>query len=450
MNSSSKPPQRLSAPRAFACSSRRTSGVNSSNRGAALLAALCFATILAIALGSYMTVCYRELALSTRGTQGSHSVQLAEMGMEDALWALNKNDWSSWTIAGSNATRTISGLSFDGGSTGTISLKVANYNGVTGNRTVTVTGTMTQTDGTSVSRTLTSASAKAPLFLNAVAGTTGKVKFNSAGTVDSYDSSLGDYSTQTPTYSAIVSSGSLSVTSATVQLTNAQIKGYAATLSTGISYSTSARVYGPTTPLTTKIDASRLSSSPYQPVFEEVVPTGAGSTLPIGTATIGTAGASSATLYYASSVNLINWDVLTIDGPVVLVVTGDFYINNLAKIRITTNGSLRVHVTGDIAINGNGIQNDTKLPKNLIIISTTNPYDTFGMATNTVFYGVIYTPVSSFTVSNSQTIYGAIVAKSVVFMLSPVIHYDLDLRRTVFSGIDTPFAVSDWRETNVQ
>jgi hypothetical protein len=70
------------------------------------------------------------------------------------------------------------------------------------------------------------------------------------------------------------------------------------------------------------------------------------------------------------------------------------------------------------------------------------------MATNTAFHGVIYTPVSSFTVSNSQTIHGAIVAKAVTFNASPVIHYDVSLRTTVLPGLDIPFAVANWRETN--
>ncbi len=395
-----------------------------------------------------MTICYRTLALSSRTVQGTHAIALAESGMEDALWALNKNDWSAWTITGSTATRSISGFTFDGGVTGNISLKVISYDGSAGTRTVTVTGTTTQTDGSTISRSLTSTSARAPLFVNAVAATTSRVRFRSAGSADSYDSSLGTYASQTPGYSAIIASSSTSTSSATVQLTNAQIKGYAATISTGPSYSTSARLIGPTTPVTTKIDTSRISTSPYQPIFEEIVPTGAGTPLPNGNATIGTAGATAAQLFYATDLSLTGSQTLTVDGPVVIVVSGDLYITNTAKIRITSNGSLRMHLSGDMTINGNGIQNDTQRPKNLVIISTTNPYDTYGMATNTAFYGVIYTPVSSLTVSNSQTIYGAIVAKAVTFNASPVFHYDLDLRRTVFDGLDTPYAVADWRETN--
>ena len=70
------------------------------------------------------------------------------------------------------------------------------------------------------------------------------------------------------------------------------------------------------------------------------------------------------------------------------------------------------------------------------------------MSTNTAFYGVIYTPKASITIGNSQAIYGSIVAKAVTFNASPAFHYDLSLRQTVFRGIETPYAISDWRETS--
>lgn len=82
----------------------------SSERSAALLAALCFATVLALALGSYISVCYTTLQMSSRTVQSTRSVELAETGMEEALWALNKNDWSGWTLSGSTATKTLTGF----------------------------------------------------------------------------------------------------------------------------------------------------------------------------------------------------------------------------------------------------------------------------------------------------------------------------------------------------
>ncbi|HUR57489.1 MAG TPA: hypothetical protein VM029_07255, partial [Opitutaceae bacterium] len=176
----------------------------SGERGAALLAALCFTTILGISIASYLTLSYRTLELSNRSMQGSRCVQLAELGMETALWSLNNSDWTDWTFVGTTASRTLNGFTYDNGVTGSATLTVTNYTGTTGSRTVTATGTTLRPDGTRATRTLTSGAAQAPVFLNAVAGTTGRVKFLSAGTVDSYDSSLGEYGTQTPGYSAIL------------------------------------------------------------------------------------------------------------------------------------------------------------------------------------------------------------------------------------------------------
>jgi hypothetical protein len=425
----------------------RPSWIRSKQRGAVLLAALCFATVLAICVGGYITLCYRTLEFSNRSMHSGRSVELAETGMEEALWALNKNQWDTWTISGSIARKTLSGFSYGNGTTGEVSIEIKSFDGSAGTRTVTVVGKTTLADGTVLQRTLTSSSERAPLFLNAVAGTTGRVKFKSGGTVDSYDSSLGTYASQTPGFSAIISSGSKSTLSATVQLTNVEVKGYVATLSTGPSYSTSAKLIGPTTPVTTKIDTSRITTSPYQPVFEEIVPTGTGSTLAAGTVTIGNPGATSPEIYRTTDLSLTDSQVLTVDGPVILVVSNNLVIENAAKIAITANGSLRLHVGGDVQIGGNGIDNATQVPKNFILIATRDSDESFSLDTNQPLYGAIYAPLNVFTVSYNTTIYGAIVARSVTFLGWPTIHYDMALRSVNFSGIDIPYAVSNWSET---
>jgi hypothetical protein len=413
-----------------------------------LLAALCFAVVLTVALGSYITVCYRTLEMSSRSAQATQSLELAETGMEEVLWALNNEDWSTWTLSGPTATKALTGFSFSNSVTGRADLVVTNYDGTSGTRTLTVTGTTESGTGTTVRRTLTATSTKAPLFVNAVAATTGRVRFKAGGTVDSYDSALGEYAAQAPTYSAVVASGSTSTSSATVQLTNAQIKGYVATQGTGPSYSSSAKVIGPTTPATTRIDDNQLSTSPYQPTFDELPASGSSTLLPSGNATVGTAGATAAEIYHTSDLSLNGNQTLTINGPVVINVSGQLSIANTAKIQIASTGSLEIHLAGDLTIGGNGIQNDTKQARNLAIIGTAAENDSLAMATNTPFYGVIYTPLASITISNSQAIYGSIVAKAVTFNASPAIHYDLSLRQAVFPGIDTPYAISDWRETS--
>lgn len=442
----------------------------SSERGAALLAAMCFAAVLAIALGSYLTLCFRTLELSTRNMSSTHSVELAEVGMEEALWALNKSDWSGWTIAGTTATKTTSGFTYDNGVTGAFTATITNYDGSgAGSRTVTVTGTTTLDDGTTTSRTLTSTSAKAPLFVNAVAATaartssTGSVTFTSGGTVDSYDSTLGDYTSQTPTYSAILASSATTPSSATVGLVNAQVKGYVASnYSGGPSYSTSATLRGPSTPLTTKIDTARISSSPYQPLFSILTPSGAGTTVssPASgtTLTLGVAGETTPRLYYCSGIDLRGANTkIVVNGPAQLVITGSgsFYCGLYSGtattlIQIATTGSLEVFTGGDIAIYGGGVNNLTKDPKKFALYGSytgTAP----DMNTTQAFYGVIYLPYADFKVISNNAIYGSIVANKVQFTgTSPVVHYDVNLRNisaTDFRGLEQPYAVSNWRET---
>lgn len=441
---------RCPAPRRFA-----------GQRGSALLVAMCFAAVLAIALSSYLTLCYRSLQMSSRNLNSAHSVELAECGMEEVLWTLNANnctgDWSTWTIAGTTATKTVSGFSYENGVTGSISLRVTNYTGTGGTRTVTVTGTTTLADGTTSSRTLTSTSAQAPMFVNAVAATSSTVSFNSAGTADSYDSSVGTYASQTPTYSAIIASNATASSAATVALTNAQVKGYVASLySGGPSYSSSGKLLGPSTAVGTRIDTDRITTSPYQPTFDISTPSGSGATLSnpgsSGTVTIGTSGATSASVYYCSGLDMTGTSKIVVAGPVQIVMNGSaaFYIGlhgGTPSIQVNADASLEVFTAGDIAIYGGGINNLSQLPKNVAIYGT-NALTVPDMSTTTAFYGVIYTPNGNFTVAGNASVYGALVAKKVTFSGSaPAVHYDLNLRQTVFPGLETPYAVSNWNET---
>lgn len=443
-----------------------------SQRGVALLVTMCFMLALVVAVGSYITLCYRSLQMSTRNMNSSHSVELAETGMEEALWALNKTTWTGWTIAGTTATKTLTGFTYDNGATGTASLTVTNYDGsLSGTpRTVTVTGTMTQSDGTTTSRTLTSSAAQAALFTNAIAATgqstsltgAGTISFSSAGSADSYDSSVGTYASQTPTYSAIIAAMKASPTAASITITNAQIKGYAASnYSGGPSYSTSARLLGSaatipvayqgTNPANARVDIRQFSSSPYQPTFDIRTISG-GTTLSAPgnntTTRLGNATDTAWAVYRYTSLDMRGTTKIIIDGPVRLVVPGQFYIGlngGTPSIEVSTTGTLEVFTGSDIAIYGKGMNNLTKEPKRMALFGT-NAGTAPDMNTTVDYYGVIYTPSGNFKILSSNAIYGAVVANALTISGSPAIHYDLDLRNVVFPGIDTPFAVSSWRE----
>lgn len=410
-----------------------------------------------------MGACYQTLQTSNRNSQGTHSLELAETGLEDALWTLNKSDWTGWTINNASvpkvATKTLDGFSFGNGVTGSVSLTIENYDGAVspGTRTLKITGITTLADGSQVVRKLQTTAQRGPLFVNAVAaiGTSTQsdgpaatgVSFTNAGTVESFNSDPNS-GTSPNIFAAVISSGSR------VTLTNARVKGYVAATNGSPTYSSQGRLSGPNSPASSLIDQTRVSTSPYQPIFDLKVPTGVmESTFPVGPAstTIGTPGVT--TYYFPADVVLSGSTVLTIDGPVVIVVPGDFKIQDSAQIVVTNNGSLQVILSGlagELLIGGNGIKNNTLRPKNVAIFSgTTSPTEAPTLSTTVDFYGVIYAPYANrdFTVSSDLNFYGSIVAKNVRISGSPNIRYDVDLRTTTtFSGIDTPFVVSAWQE----
>lgn len=204
-------------------------------RGAAMLAALCLAAVFAISLTSYLSLCYTSLYLSTRYVMTSfRGNELAEAGVEQALYALNNSDWTGWTLSGSTMSTTMtmtatSGLTTDSvatplnlgnGVTGTVTITIQTYNTTptitsqctlsmpsvygSGNPTKIVSGTVTYS---APANPLTAA---APIFVNAVAATDGLINFNSGGTLDSYNSN--------PAATSVVSGTSYEI--ATVGTTN--------------------------------------------------------------------------------------------------------------------------------------------------------------------------------------------------------------------------------------
>jgi hypothetical protein len=111
-----------------------------SETGTVILVSLCFVAVLGIMLAGYLAVCSRVMTLSNRGFQTDLSKQLAEAGIEEALRAFNKNDWSDWTSAGMDvnwtvdttnkrATATLSYPSgkFGQGVTAQVKIRVDNY-----------------------------------------------------------------------------------------------------------------------------------------------------------------------------------------------------------------------------------------------------------------------------------------------------------------------------------
>jgi hypothetical protein len=184
-------------------------------RGSAMLAALCLAMVFAISLSSYLALCYENLYVSERNAMTTfRGSELAESGVEQALYCLNNNNWTGWTQSGSTQsatmTMTASGLSttvgatplnFGNGVTGTVFVTVQSYTTaptITSQSTLSIPSPYGSGSARLIgSGTLTfnapsgsGSTSAAPLFVNAVAATNGTLRFQSAGNVDSYNTVL--------------------------------------------------------------------------------------------------------------------------------------------------------------------------------------------------------------------------------------------------------------------
>jgi hypothetical protein len=450
-------------------------------RGSIVLVALCLVTVLAVAVTGYIAVCARTMELSNRSFCYTSSVQLAEMGLEYALWAIDNKavnpasfNWSGWTLTtdGSGAkwaSRQLTGFTVNKGVPGVVKIQIQYYDhysapSVYGTQPPTIIsdGVVQMTDGSTIDKQLKVIVRPAALFSNALGSTAppnspsfssfpyGYVCFwyNTTVAVDSYDSSQNG-GVYTPSPSTVNRSDQAIVSGPYLYLSNADILGYATTANqnaTTPSFDSSGSLKGFGTPSGTTIDSSRISNNGNQNSFDIVTPSGAGSILP-------TSGSIGPGFYYytAGTFYQAYGLVLTITGPATIYVSGSVDIEGSIVISSSSTGPVRFFVGDQVYICGPGIDNRTRLPANLAIFGTTTWGNGY-LYTNTPFYGVIYMPNTIvYTTGNAgtgyQAIYGSIVGFEVIPWSSYLsIHYDLNLRKTTFSMVNTPYEVTQWIE----
>ena len=511
-------------------------------RGTVVLVALCFVAVLGIALTTYMSLSARVMALSSASSLQGNSAQLAELGMEEALRAINYNSFSSWTSGTTPNVTTVtwstSGSIASGsvtlpasqygklGISGTAYIRVYNYNTSTAlypwNSTTSyvtdgyvsyqgrcykctsdnsnsapydnvthlvnttywsdvtpyiyVQGVATLPDqSTTTSSTQLRADLSiAPLFPNAMAGTS-SLNLSAGGSLDSYDAFRGTYNqTSLPfsignpnlTYQAIVASPSVSTTSTTT------IKGFVATATTTTSLSGNSLlvVKSAISPASPRVDSSRVSTLFNIPQFSVSIPAasnlpgsaGTGTILNTGATSITAIGPGASTYSITSTVGGIaaghptgvflnsNTDILTITGNVILDVTGDLYTNS-GKIVINPNSSLTIRFSGELWVgnmSGGGIQNLTLDPANCFIYGTSN-YNNAGYHyfwSRIPFYGTLYMPQGNVSIWSGVVWYGALSAKSVYAYYSTTMHYDTSLRTKTINTVTQGYNVTTWRE----
>ncbi len=449
-------------------------------RGSLLIVTMLLSAIIAISLTSYIRLSRTTLTISNRAFYNNAAVNLAEQGVEEAMYALNQNvantayTWPGWTIAGSDAYREWTGVTLSQGATA--SYRVYVYNNSAANvaaktiisrSRVTLGGIATAP----IDKWIKVTCRKTSKFANGLVAKDSILFNGNNATVDSWNSDP-DNNTATAAipYSSGVkhdlgSVGSISVSVGAVAVNNADIYGYAATGGALPAVGSQGRI-GPFGTGNGVMDMSRVNTD-FTANFDPVTaPAGSYSnyggvintneSLPRATdTTMGTGIYAGYYMIEADSIDLNN-KALTITNKVILKLTNtstsiDLGGNTNTKIAVNTGAMLQVYGAGDMKITGGGIMNGgsnlgtANQPINCQFYGTKTtgiPQD-IQIGGNGVLSAVVYAPNGSLKINGNGDVLGSYVANDITVVGNSLFHYDEALGN--FGG-NNPFRISVWKE----
>ena len=461
------------------------------SRGSVLIVSLILCAVIGVSLASYLQLSRTGLEISNRALYSNAAMNLAENGLEEAMYAINKTaadssySWSSngWDTASpvpsGDARRRLpasGSYSFNQGATGIVRVYVIGYNG-TSPRAMS-RATVTLASGQIVEKWVEVRLRRTSKFANGLVAKDSILFKGSNASVDSWDSGWdpNNPSAAITPYSAGVrndngSVGSVSVSVDAVLVKQADVWGYVSTggtdptstVGTNGSILGDGSVYDAATWTKSTVDPSRVATD-FSASFDAVtIPTydydltdvDTDLDLPIGGHT---PRADGKYYYRAGSVALVN-EMLRATGnkKVVLIVDNSVSIGGgSGTIRVDTGSELAMYVGGNVTIGGQGAANGTpsnpadgpteaecQPPAFFQIYGTSTSAQTFDVTGNGAMSGVVYAPNAEFIFRGNATILGSVVADSIEATGNAVFHYDESLGD--FGG-DNPYRISLWKE----
>lgn len=461
-------------------------------RGSLLLVAMLLMAAIGISIVSFLKLSQTTMKVSHRALYLSAAMNLAENGLEQGVFALNKSVASSsyswtgngWTVTGggSNARQKWTGYTFDQGVTGQVQSYVYNYSGAGAPKIVAkATISMPGQGGGTTEKWVEVQLRKTSRFSNGlVAKETISFSGNNAS-VDSWNSMKNDDGTLRASpapYSNAVrrdngSVGSISVSTSAIGVGNADIWGYASTGGSLPSLGPNG-IVGPFGTTSGTMDMSRVSTdftAPFEPVelpieYEATVG-GVTQKYPVTWTNYGGAINNTETLPRASDTPLLdgkyyikadsvdfNNKTLRISGKVVLYLTNSATAFNIGggsgMLSIDSGASLEAYGAGDIKIAGNGILNGgttlatANQPINCQFYGMkTSGTQNIQIAGNGVLSAVVYAPQGSIKINGNGDVCGSMVGNDITVVGNAAFHYDESLAE--FGG-NNPYRISKWKE----
>lgn len=417
-----------------------------------------FACVIAAMSTYFLTRASQESVLATRAFYQAAAMNLAEGGIDEAMFNINNADigtGAGWAVAPDNASSwwKVLGGPFDGNyqfgqGIGAAYVRVDGWTAnTTSPVTITSAGRVDISGQPSIFRQIIVTVAKRPAQ---GAGLLSKssIVFSGGVTVDAYNSALGG-----PGSSNLSDQVTVAADNATANISiggHASIYGYVATGGNMPTVGSSGRIYGAATPPGVNLDPTHVRTDFTQNIPDPVAPSGIPINLGGISSTITLPRASDTPvngryLYTDNSggLHLDGSSTLTINGPVDLILHADMQMNGNGAIVIndTPGASLNLFAYGGVQFDGNGLANGTNAPSRASIFAMGN-HDV-QLNGNATFTGVIYAPNSNIQSNGNGEINGALTGNSIHFNGNAKLHYDTQLG----SGAASPYyAVKTWAE----
>ena len=438
-------------------------------RGSLLIVAMLLAAVIGISLASYIALGQNSLKLANRSFFLNAATNLAESGLEEAMWAFNQTTagstsaWNGWNMSdGVSARRRFTDFVLSGNASPWVKVYVDHYQPAAGTQPTAVVMSRVQipNDDRPVYKMFEVILRRRSKFAMGLVAKN-QITFNgNNASVDSWNSDPDNNpATAAIPYSIGVrndhgSVGSTSVAVGSVAVNNADIWGFASvgtSGTTGLSVGGNGTVAsfttnGLPTPQGT-IDTTRVATDFTANFNPETDPT-TGSTIGSIGATLGTAGTT--TIWrFAGQIN----SSLTVAGNVTLILTGapGVLVIKLTGagdgINIPAGSSLIIYTKGDVTIAGNGVLNGNNEATAFQLWgtspNTSPPVQDIKIAGNGALKGIVYAPNANVSINGNGDVMGSIVANNITVTGNAAFHYDESLANW---GGNNPFGIVRWRE----
>jgi len=437
----------------------------SDTRGAVLIVALLIAALIAVGLASYLNLNLSSARFSKRTFNSYAALNLAETGVEEAVWSFNRTSagvagaWDHWTTGtGTAAWHTFSGFDFGRNATGGVKVYVDNHTPGPTTRPKIIAQSAIGTPGdTPVFKMIEVTLRRRSMFAN---GLVARDKVMFSGTVTSVDAWNSDpdndpatlplpYDPALRTDRGTVASGA--TVAGSVLLNHTNIWGYVATGGAPPEVGSMGSIRGATTPPEVRIDPTRVATD-FNADFPTILAPTDGTHLAVVPPVLGTVG--TITRWRCHSLALTGTDTLTILGNVTLILTAGsgadaVSVTGKASIIIPEGSKLTLFVEGNVKIAGNGIANANPQPITFQLWGTNNTPG--GQSIQVVGNGALktslYAPQGDVVVNGNGDVMGSIVARSIHLVGNASFHYDEAL---AYGESNEPFAISRWRELTTE